>query len=121
MTPIPVSLGRPTSRFNGPARMTSRRTFIRTLGLGVLAVHRHAHAQASAKAPRVGYSRPPGQSTGLRGRSFRALGYVIGENVLVDARAPQQNTIEEYSALASSSSPRASMSSSLPTRKRWRS
>ena len=32
---------------------------------------------------------------------LRALGYVIGESVLVDARAPQQNTIEEYSALAS--------------------
>ena len=80
--------------------MTSRRTFIRTLGLGVLAVHRHAHAQASAKAPRVGYlGRPVSQLAFVDG--LRALGYVIGENVLVDARAPQQNTIEEYSALAS--------------------
>ena len=79
----------------------SRRTFIRTLGLGVLAIHRHAHAQASAKAPRVGYlgRSPVMQLAFVDG--LRALGYVIGETVLVDARAPQQNTIEEYSALAS--------------------
>ena len=32
---------------------------------------------------------------------LRALGHVIGETVLVDVRAPQQNTIEEFSALGS--------------------
>jgi ABC-type uncharacterized transport system substrate-binding protein len=75
--------------------------FIRTLGLGVLAVHRHVHAQASAKAPRVGYL---GRSSAVNWPLWKVSArwvYVIGETVLIDARAPQQNTIEEYSALAS--------------------
>jgi putative ABC transport system substrate-binding protein len=81
--------------------MTSRRTFIRTLGLGVLAVHRQVHAQPSAKAPRVGYLGRSRAAQLAFVEGLRALGYVIGETVLVDARFPQQNTIEEYSALAS--------------------
>jgi putative ABC transport system substrate-binding protein len=81
--------------------MSSRRTFIRTLGLGVLAVHRHVHAQAPPKAAQIGYigRSPAAQSAFVEG--LRALGYVIGETVLVNARASQQNTIEEYSALTS--------------------
>src|SRR5688572_18682213 len=81
--------------------MIPRRTFIRTLGLAVLAVHRPVHAQVSAKPPRVGYlGRSPAMQLAFV-EGLRALGYVIGETVLVDARVPQQNTIEEYSTLAS--------------------
>ena len=81
--------------------MTSRRAFLRTLGLAALPVHQHVHAQAPAKPPRVGYlgRSPAGQLAFVEG--LRALGYVIGETVLVDIRTPQQNTIEEYSALGS--------------------
>ena len=81
--------------------MTSRRAFVRTLGLAALAVHQRVHAQAPAKPPRVGYlgRSPVSQLAFVEG--LRALGYVIGETVLVDVRAPQQNTIEEYSALGS--------------------
>jgi putative tryptophan/tyrosine transport system substrate-binding protein len=81
--------------------MTSRSAFIKTIGLGVLAVHRHVHAQASAKAPRVGYlARSPALQLAFED-GLRSLGYVIGETLLVDTRIPRQNTIEEYSALAS--------------------
>ncbi len=85
-------------------RMNPRRAFIRTLGLGVLAIHRQVHAQASAKAPRAGWL---GRSPGRELPSFKAfleglgaLGYVIGENLVVDVRAPEHDKIEEYSDLA---------------------
>jgi putative tryptophan/tyrosine transport system substrate-binding protein len=85
----------------GPVRMTSRRSFVSILGLAVLAVHRHGHAQPSAQAPRVGYlgRSPANQLAFVDG--LRALGYVIGKTVLIDARTPKQNTSEEYSVLAS--------------------
>ncbi len=80
-------------------RMIPRRAFIGTLGLGVLAVHRQVHAQASTKAPRVGWL---GRSAGREQPSFkafleglRAVGYVIGENLVVDVRAPEHDKIEE--------------------------
>ena len=83
------------------ARMTSRRTFVSTLGLAVLAAHRHVHAQAQAQVPRVGYlGRSPASHLAFM-EGLRARGYVIGKTILVDTRTPQQNTIEEYSALAS--------------------
>jgi putative ABC transport system substrate-binding protein len=81
--------------------MTSRRIFIGTLGLGVLAAPRRVHAQASSKAPRVGYLGRSPASRDAFVEGLRARGHVIGETVLVDARAPQHNTIDEYSAFAS--------------------
>ena len=85
-------------------RMIPRRAFIGTLGLGVLAAHRQVHAQASAKVPRVGWL---GRSPGRELPSFKAfleglgaLGYVIGENLVIDVRAPEHDRIEEYSHLA---------------------
>jgi len=84
-----------------PERMTSRRNFVGTLGLGVLAMHRHVHAQASAQAPRVGYLGRTLANQRAFVEGLRALGYVVGKTVLLDSRSPQHNTIEEYSALAS--------------------
>ena len=84
-------------------RLTPRRTFIGILGLGVLAAHRHAHAQPSAKAPRVGWlSRGAGPDAPFKAfaEGLRELGYVIGESVVVDVRATQHGKIEEYRALA---------------------
>jgi len=84
-------------------RLTPRRTFIGILGLGLLAAHRHAHAQPSAKAPRVGWlSRGAGPDAPFKAfaEGLRELGYVIGESVLVDVRATQHGKIEEYRALA---------------------
>lgn len=80
--------------------MTSRRTFVGTLGLAVLAAPRQAHAQASAQGSRIGYlGRSPASRQAFE-EGLRARGYIIGKTVFVDARAPQHNTLEEYSALA---------------------
>jgi putative ABC transport system substrate-binding protein len=85
--------------------MIARRAFIGTLGLGMLARFRHAHAQASAKPARVGWL---SRSAGREAPSFKAfveglreLGYVTGENVVVDVRAPEHDRLEEYAELAS--------------------
>lgn len=83
-----------------------RRFFIGTLGLGLLATHRRAHAQASAKAPRVGWL--SGQFSARREspnfkaftQGLREFGYVVGQNVLVDVRTPERDTFEQYSDLA---------------------
>src|SRR5262249_23290940 len=92
--------------------MIPRRIFIGSLGLHLLAARRHAHAQASAKAPRVGWlsrgagpDTPWASSTGTPtfkafAEGLRALGYVIGESVVVDVRATQHGTSEEYVDLA---------------------
>ena len=93
--------------------MIPRRTFIGTLGLGVLAVHRQVHAQASTKAPRVGWlgrsagrelpsERDPRSGPGFKAflEGLRAVGYVIGQNLVVDVRAPEHDKIEEYADLA---------------------
>jgi putative ABC transport system substrate-binding protein len=84
--------------------MIPRRAFIGSLGLGVLALHRRVHAQASAKTPRIAFV---GRSPGRELPSFKAfveglrsLGYVIGENVVVDVGAPAHDRAEEYSDLA---------------------
>ena len=83
--------------------MIPRRIFIPIFGLGVLAAHRHARAQPSAKAPRVGWlSRGAGPDTPFKAfaEGLRELGYVIGESVVVDVRATQHGTSEEYVDLA---------------------
>src|SRR5262249_13437593 len=92
--------------------MIPRRIFIGSLGLHLLAARRHAHAQASAKAPRVGWlsrgagpDTPWASSTGTPtfkafAEGLRELGYVIGESVVVDVRATQHGKSEEYVELA---------------------
>jgi putative ABC transport system substrate-binding protein len=84
--------------------MIPRRAFIATLGLGVLAVHRWVHAQASAKTPRIAFlGRNPGRelpSFKAFQEGLRSLGYVIGENVVVDVGAPAHDRPEDYSDLA---------------------
>src|SRR5262249_62220722 len=62
-----------------------------------------AHARASAKAPRVGWlSRGAGPDTPFKAfaEGLRELGYVIGESVVIDVRATQHGTSEEYVDLA---------------------
>ncbi len=69
------------------ARLILRRSFMGTLGLGMLTAHRRAHAQTSAKAPRIGWLSggfgAQQQSPYFRAfkQGLRDLGCVIGQNV----------------------------------------
>jgi putative ABC transport system substrate-binding protein len=84
------------------ARLIPRRSFVGTLGLGMLTAHRRAHAQTSAKAPRIGWLSggfvAQQESPNFRAfkQGLRDLGYVIGQNVLVDVRSPKRDEIGEY-------------------------
>ncbi len=84
-----------------------RRAFIRTLAGGLLAQHRDVHAQAPAKVSRVGWlsgtygARPDSPYFKAFKASLRELGYVIDQNVLVDARTPSApDKLEQYPELA---------------------
>jgi len=79
-----------------------RREFIVTLVLGLLVSRRRASAQASAKTPRVGYL---GSQNTRTMKSFleglRELGYVPGQNFLLEFRAPERpDKYEQFPGLA---------------------
>jgi putative ABC transport system substrate-binding protein len=77
-----------------------RRAFIATLGIGVLAVHRQVHAQVSTKAPRVGYlGRSPGSFKAFS-EGLRELGYVVGENLVIDATFSEGDQVEQFGDVA---------------------
>jgi len=88
--------------------MISRRAFIAALSSGFLTGHRHAHAQSSAKIPRIGFlaARPPAGRTAVSVtltafiERLGELGYVIGENVIVDVRTSEHDKTAEYFDLA---------------------
>ena len=80
--------------------MTSRRAFIGTLGVGVLAAHRHAHSQAATKVPKVGYLGRSAVAVKAFMERLGELGYVIGENLVVDVRTSEYDKTAEYSNLA---------------------
>lgn len=84
--------------------MIPRRVFVGTFGVALLVMPRRAYAQPSAKAPRVGWL---GRSAGRGSPTFKAfadglrdLGYVIGENVALDVRTPEQDKVEQYPDVA---------------------
>ena len=93
------------------AQMIPRRVFVGTLGVvALLAVPRRAHAQPLAKAARVGWL---GRSAGRESSTFKAfaeglrdLGYVIGENLAIDVRTPEQDKVEQYPDVADRKSTR---------------
>ena len=62
------------------APMVSRRAFIGTFSFGVLTGHRYAHAQASAKVPRVGYLGRSAVAAKAFMERLGEHGYVIGKN-----------------------------------------
>ena len=98
-----IDIVEPTKQTTLP--VIPRRAFIGILGLGLLAEPRRANAQAPAKAPRVGWlSGPFGAQQGsphLKAftEGLRELGYVIGQNVIVDVRTPGDK-VEQYPDLA---------------------
>jgi hypothetical protein len=84
--------------------MITRRVFVGIIGVALLAGPRLGYAQPPVKAPRVGWL---GRSAGRGSPTFQAfadglrdLGYVIGENVAVDVRTPQQDKVEQYPDVA---------------------
>jgi putative ABC transport system substrate-binding protein len=84
--------------------MIPRRVFLGTVGLGVLALRRRASAQAPAKLPRIGYlasqkTLTPTSKAFLEG--LQELGYVPGQNVLLEFRAPERpDKYEQFAGLA---------------------
>ena len=85
--------------------MIPRRAFIGTVGLGVFVSRRRASAQASAKVPRVGYlsSLKALTTSNLKAflESLQEMGYVPGQNFLLEARAPERpDKYEQYPDLA---------------------
>jgi putative ABC transport system substrate-binding protein len=69
-----------------------------------MAVSRLARAQAAAKPARIGWL---GRSAGKETPAFRAfaeglhdLGYVIGENLVIDVQTPDQDKVEQYPDVA---------------------
>jgi putative tryptophan/tyrosine transport system substrate-binding protein len=79
----------------------SRRTFVGTCAFGLLANYRSTNAQTTAKSATVGWLSGPARA-GLTTfkESLRGLGYVVGQNVLLDILSPQREESEEYSRLA---------------------
>jgi putative tryptophan/tyrosine transport system substrate-binding protein len=82
-----------------------RRRFLLTSLAGAFVAPLATQAQPIAKAPRVGYL---GRSAGRETPGFKAfaeglrdLGYVVGENVVVDVRTPEQDKVEQYRDVAS--------------------
>jgi putative ABC transport system substrate-binding protein len=79
--------------------MISRRAFIGTGCLGVLAGPQRAYAQATAKVPRVGYLGRSAVAAKAFMERLGELGYVIGKNLVVDVRVSEHDTAE-YTGLA---------------------
>jgi ABC-type uncharacterized transport system substrate-binding protein len=84
--------------------MIPRRAFVGIFGVALLAGPRRVYAQLPVKAPRVGWL---GRSAGRGSPTFQAfadglrgLGYVIGENVAVDVRTPEEDKVEQYPDVA---------------------
>jgi putative ABC transport system substrate-binding protein len=82
-----------------------RRVFIGTVGLGLLVSRRRASAQASAKLPRVGYlsSQKALTSPTLKAflESLQEMGYVPGQNFLLEFRGPERpDKYEQHADLA---------------------
>jgi putative tryptophan/tyrosine transport system substrate-binding protein len=79
-----------------------RREFIATFVLGLLVPRWRASAQVSTKTPRVGYL--GSQNTRTRTaflEGLQALGYVPGQNFLLEFRAPERpDKYEQFPALA---------------------
>ncbi len=85
--------------------MIPRRVFIGTVGLGLLVSRRRASAQASAKLPRVGYlsSQKALTSPTLKAflESLQEMGYVPGQNFLLEFRGPERpDKYEQHADLA---------------------
>jgi putative ABC transport system substrate-binding protein len=85
-------------------QIAARRTFIGALGTALVAVSRLARAQSTAKPARVGWL---GRSAGKETPTFKAfadglrdLGYVIGENLVIDVRTPDHDKVEQYPDVA---------------------
>jgi putative tryptophan/tyrosine transport system substrate-binding protein len=81
-----------------------RRAFIASLAGALLATRRPASAQSPARAARIGWL---GRSAGRASPTFKAfadglrdLGYVIGENLIVDVVTPEQDKVEQYPEIA---------------------
>ncbi len=70
--------------------MVGRREFLGALTAGLVGVPRVGRAQASGPPARVGWL----------GAGLREQGYVVGENLLVDVRTPDQDKVEQYPQLA---------------------
>jgi ABC-type uncharacterized transport system substrate-binding protein len=86
------------------AQIVARRGFVMALGLALLTVPRGARAQLAAKPPRVGWV---GRSAGAESATFKAfteglrdLGYVVGENLVIDVRTPEHDKVEQYPDVA---------------------
>jgi len=84
--------------------IAARRAFIGAIGIALVAVSCVARAQPSAKPARVGWL---GRSAGKETPAFKAfadglhdLGYVIGENLVVDIRTPDHDKVEQYPEVA---------------------
>ena len=86
-----------------PPMAMARRTFIRAMSSGLLAVPITAEAQEAAKVPRLGLlisswaGNPHLRATFLQG--LRELGYVEGRNVVIEYRSAEARS-ERFPALA---------------------
>ena len=83
-----------------------RRSFIGACAFGLVASHRLVDAQTSAKSATVGWlsgnfaAQPESPPLSAFKETLRELGYVIGQNVVLNVESPQRNDAEEYSRLA---------------------
>src|SRR5438309_7515933 len=84
--------------------MMNRRAFIGTLAGGLLAAPLAAEAQRAGKVPRIGFLRsgPPPQAfvEGFQ-QGLRELGYVEGQNIIIEYRFADRGTAEQLADLGS--------------------
>ena len=85
-------------------QIAPRRTFIGAISIALVVRSRFARAQPAAKPARVGWL---GRSAGKETPAFKAfaeglrdLGYVIGENLVIDIRTPDQDKVKPYPEVA---------------------
>jgi len=84
--------------------MMNRRAFIGTLAGGLLTAPLAAEAQRAEKVPRIGFLRsgPPPQAfvEGFQ-QGLRELGYVEGQNIIIEYRFADRGTAEQLADLGS--------------------
>src|SRR5437016_12401615 len=82
--------------------MMNRRAFIGTLAGGLLTAPLAAEAQRAGKVPRIGFLRsgPPPQAfvEGFQ-QGLRELGYVEGQNIIIEYRFADRGTAEQSELL----------------------
>jgi putative ABC transport system substrate-binding protein len=83
-----------------------RRAFIETCAFGLVARNCLVNAQTTAKSAVVGWlsgnfaAQPESPPLSAFREGLRELGYVVGQNVVLDVESPQRNEAEEYPRLA---------------------